>query len=72
MMLGYVLHLPVADLVVGIDRRLRKQYGESAKLEAVPDHPRVLSLQVGTLAQNSSGHTIRLLHVFVDMTEAAA
>ena len=71
-MLGYVLHLPVANLVGGIDGRLRKHYGESARIEAIPDHPQALSLQVGNLSQSTSGHTIRLLHIFVDMTRAAA
>jgi hypothetical protein len=70
MMLGYVLKLPSATLVAGIDDRIRKAYGESAKLDLIDAHPDALSLHIGELIQGSNGHVIRLVHIFVDMTPA--
>ena len=72
MMLGYVLKLPSADLVAGIDDRIRKTYGEAAKLEITEAHAQSLAMRAGILSQGSSGHTIRLVHAFVDMAPAAA
>lgn len=68
-MLGYVLALPVEDVVKAVDDRIRKTYGEIAKLS--PDAAHALSLAVleGALTQNG-GHAIRLKHIFVDMTPA--
>jgi len=72
MMLGYVLKVPSADLVTEIDARIRGSYGEAARLHIATDHPQALSLHTCTLSQGSSGHTIRLMHIFVDMTPAAS
>lgn len=71
-MLGYVLKLPSAALVAGIDARIRATYGEDAKLVDLAHHAESLSMHEGGLAQGASGHVIRLMHVFVDTTPAAA
>jgi hypothetical protein len=71
MMLGYVLKLPVDDLVTAINDRIRANYGDSATLVAIVAHSQALSMHTNTLSQGSSGHVIRLLHVFVDMVAAA-
>lgn len=72
MMLGYVLKLPSAALVKGIDARIRATYGEGAKLVDLVPHAESLSMHEGSLVQAASGHVIRLTHVFVDATPAAA
>jgi hypothetical protein len=69
-MLGYVLALPVGKVVQAVDKRLRKTYGEAAKLAAEEAHAMSLAVLEGTLSQRG-GHTIRLKHIFVDMTPAA-
>lgn len=69
-MLGYVLALPADEIIQTIDRRLRKDYGEAAKLETAPAHTAALSIHEGILQQNS-GSTIRLRHLMMDMTGAA-
>lgn len=71
MMLGYVLRLPSAALVNGIDARIRATYGESAKLIDLDSHTEALSMHSGDLVQGAAGHVIRLTHVFVDATPAA-
>lgn len=70
-MLGYVLKLPSADLVAGINARICATYGESAKLVSLTPHAESLSMHEGSLTQGASGHVIRLTHVFVDTTPAA-
>lgn len=72
MMLGYVLKLPSAAMVNGIDARIRSTYGEAAKLNDVDPHAGALSLHSGELTQGAGGHVIRLMHIFVDATPAAA
>lgn len=72
MMLGYVLKLPSAALVAGIDSRIRATYGEGTKLYSIDAHADSLSMHIGALGQGSQGHIIRLTHIFVDMTPAAA
>lgn len=72
MMLGYVLRLPSATVVEGIDARMRATYGEAAKLVALDAHTDALSMHSGDLEQGAAGHVIRLTHVFVDSTPAAA
>lgn len=71
-MLGYVLKLPSAAVVVGIDARIRATYGETAKLVDVDAYADALSVHSGDLAQGAAGHVIRLTHVFVDSAPAAA
>ena len=71
MMLGYVLTLPVEKAIKSIDAHIRKAYGESAKLEPTAPHKLALAILIGSLVQGGGSHTIRLLHVFVDMTTAA-
>jgi hypothetical protein len=70
-MLGYVLALPASDVVDAIDARIRKTYGEAAGLTPEATHALSLAVLEGALAQSSS-HTIRLKHIFVDMLPAAA
>lgn len=69
-MLGYVLALPVEDVVKTINDRLRKTYGEAAKLTPEAVHSLSLAILEGALSQKG-GHAIRLKHIFVDMTLAA-
>jgi hypothetical protein len=69
-MLGYVLALPVQDVIGTIDSRLQKVYGAAAKLTPEAAHALSLAIFEGALTQHS-GHAIRLKHVFVDMTSAA-
>jgi hypothetical protein len=69
-MLGYVLALPVDSVVRTIDDHLRKSYGELAKLTPKTAHALSLAILEGALAQKD-GHTIRMKHIFVDMTSAA-
>jgi hypothetical protein len=72
MMLGYVLQLPCGDLIDKIDAHVRDSYGESARLHPTTGHAQALSLHTCTLTQGAGGHKIRVLHIFVDMTVAAA
>lgn len=73
MMLGYVLRLPTTALVKGIDARIRGTYGETSKLVDLDAHIDALSMHSGDLVQDAAtGHIIRLTHVFVDATSAAA
>jgi len=69
-MLGYVLVLPVEDVVKAIDHRIRWTYGEQAKLLVENGHALALAILEGALVQNSS-HAIRLKHIFIDMTATA-
>lgn len=69
-MLGYVLALPAEDVIRAIDGRLQSTYGSAAKLTAEAAHTLSLAILEGALAQKG-GHTIRLKHLFVDMTKAA-
>ena len=71
-MLGHVPKLPSAALVEGIDARIRTTYGEGAKLVDPAPHADSLSMHEGGLLQGTSRHVIRLTHVFVDVTPAAA
>lgn len=68
MMLGYVLHTPMGDLVDKISNRILLKYGVDAKLQPCPAHPNSLCMRVGAIPQGNQGHKIRLLHIFVDMT----
>lgn len=70
-MLGYVLALPVQDVVDAIDSRLQKTYGTAAKLTPDAGHALSLAILDGALRQKN-GNAIRLKHVFVNMTSAAA
>jgi len=72
MMLGYVLKLPPGTLAGDIDARIRKSYGEAAKLTDMDAHADALSMHTGTLPQEKEGHLIRLIHAFVDMSPAGA
>lgn len=65
-MLGYVLALPVDDIVAIIDQRVRRTYGEAAALAAIPAHPHALRVLENDLLQ-AGDHPIRLRHIFVDM-----
>lgn len=70
MMLGYLLELPVSPVVDEINRRIEDAYGSTATLETISPHSQALSMHTGALLQGNKGHTIRLLHIFVDMTAA--
>jgi hypothetical protein len=69
-MLGYVLALPIDDIVVTIDQRVRKTYGEAAALSSAQAHPQALRVMENGLIQ-AGHHPIRLRHIFVDMLAAA-
>lgn len=69
-MLGYVLALPVESLVQTINDHLKKSYGDPANLNPETTHALSLAILEGALDQKS-GHTIRMKHIFVDMTSAA-
>lgn len=69
-MLGYVLALPVQDVIDAINKRLQTVYGAEAKLTPEAAHALSLAIFEGTLVQKG-GHAIRLKHVFVDMTASA-
>lgn len=69
-MLGYVLALPVDQITVAIDKRIRSDYGEDAKLSALGCHPNAIAMLAGPIKQ-PSGHVIKLNHIFVDMLPAA-
>ncbi len=69
-MLGYVLVLPVQEVVSSIDQRIRTTYGDEAHLAANTPHPSALAVLEGVLKRNS-GEEIHLKHIFVDMTPAA-
>jgi hypothetical protein len=71
-MLAYVLRIPCGDLIERIDARVRESYGDDARLHPTTGHPQALSLHTCTLTQGAAGHKIRVLHIFVDMTVAAA
>lgn len=68
MMLGYVLHMPLGDLVDKISNRVHSMYGHSSKLSPSSAHPDSLCMRFGDLPQGSTGHKIRLVHIFVDMS----
>ncbi len=72
MMLGYVLKLPSAAFIKGIDARIRTTYGEAAKLGELDVHPDALSMLSGELSQGVAGHVIRLTHIVVDTTPAGS
>jgi hypothetical protein len=69
-MLGYVLGVPVEDIVSYVDARLRKDYGDPAAMALDTPHPSSLAVLENAVVQ-SGHHTIRLKHVFVDMLAAA-
>lgn len=69
-MLGYVLGVPIEDVVSFVDARLRKAYGDPAALDLDTPHPASLAVFNSAVVQ-SGQHTIRLKHVFVDMIGAA-
>ena len=68
-MLGYMLALPVQNVIDFIDSRMRQVYGAPAALQPEPTHTQSLAIRASTLIQ--SGHNIRLKHIFVDMLPAA-
>ena len=70
-MLGYVLALPVSDVVDSVDARIRKAYGEAAALSSETAHTLALAVLEGALFQNGC-HTIRIKHVFVNMSADAS
>jgi len=70
-MLGYVLALPVHDIVAAIDQRIRRTYGESAALSPTQPHTQALQVLENGLLQGGH-HPIRLRHIFVDMLPADA
>jgi len=69
-MLGYVLSLPVEDIVGYIDTRLRKIYGDPAGLVSEPPHPTSMAV-LGSTVMQGGHHPLRLKHIFVEMLVAA-
>jgi hypothetical protein len=70
-MLGYVLRLPVKDIVDYVDGRIRKAYGDQAALAEAEPHLNALVVLENQLIQ-AGHHPIRLKHLFVDMLGAAS
>jgi hypothetical protein len=70
LMLGYVIKLPTTQLVAAIDTRIRKDYGETARLEIADPHAQSLAIWTSALIQGRATHIIKLMHIFVDMTPA--
>lgn len=66
-MLGCALKLPPAAFIAGIDSRIRATDKEGAKLDGS-----TFTSMHWALGPGSQGHIIRLTHMFVDMTPAAA
>lgn len=64
-MLAYVLSLPVEKLTTRIDGKIRKRYGDDARLVEMTPHRYALSMQAGNVPQGTS--KIELIHIFVDM-----
>jgi len=72
-MLGYVLRQPVARSIEGINGHLERGYGKAARMATVETHPDALEIQQSKVVQNlTPAHELGLIHVFVDMTAAAA
>lgn len=69
-MLGYVLALPVEDILAWLKHRLVNTYGTTASLVQDATHPLSLAALDGLLPRPGGRH-IRLKHIFVDMTTAA-
>jgi hypothetical protein len=69
-MLGYVLKLPVEDVVSFIDTRLRNTYGDLAGLIPNMPHSSALAVLENSVIQNGH-HNMRLKHLFIDMLAAA-
>ena len=69
-MLGYVLALPVDSVMNTVADRIRRTYGENATLSSEAAHKLSLAILEGALSQ-TGGHSIRLKHIFVDMTPMA-
>lgn len=70
-MLGYVLVLPVSQIVTYIATRVESVYGISAVFRRTGCHPDALEVMENVLQQNSNS-MIRLKHIFVDMVPANA
>lgn len=68
-MLGYVLVLPVNDIVEAIDEQLVKDYGCKARLQTAAGSAFALGVFDGKLKQDCQNE-IRIKHVFVDMVPA--
>lgn len=68
-LLGYVITLPDADVVQYIDGLICNTYGPRARLLPAVAHPLALAMFQSELSQGDQ-HTIRLMHVFVDMCTA--
>lgn len=60
----------LGGVVASVDQRIRKDYGEEAKLAALPGHIDALAILTGPIKQQG-GHVVKLNHVFVDMVTAA-
>jgi hypothetical protein len=69
-MLGYVLNLPVDAVVKTIDTKLRGDHGIAAALGGHFIHADALIINEG-LMPRPDGSSIRLRHLFVDMSTAA-
>lgn len=68
-LLGYVITLPSNDVVQYIDGLICDTYGSHARLRPAVAHPLALAVFQSELSQGDR-HTIRLMHIFVDMRTA--
>lgn len=68
-MLGYVLALPLNDVVKGIDEQLVRNYGSKARLQPAAGVAFALGVFDGNLKQGCKNDML-IKHVFVDMVPA--
>lgn len=68
-MLGYVLALPLNDVVKGIDEHLVRNYGSKARLQPAAGVAFALGVFDGNLKQGCKNDML-IKHVFVDMVPA--
>ena len=66
-MLGYVLRLPVEDILEYLNLRIKDRWGEEASLHEEAKSKFSLAVRENTIPQGLH-HRIKLTHVFVDMT----
>ena len=72
-MLAYVLATPVQHSINGINRHLARGYGKDACMVPIKTHPESMSLQQSRVFQAViPSHELKLVHVLVDMSSAAA
>ncbi|MEQ1518236.1 MAG: hypothetical protein ABL931_17280 [Usitatibacteraceae bacterium] len=69
-MLGYVLALPIDAILAAINKRAHENFGDDALLETNNHDFTAIALRRCRLTQ-ADGHTIEMMHLFVDMQTAS-